>query len=78
MNSKFDVRKLRKQADKLNGIIASRNLWVITPEGKRRVINCEVMSEGLTVEDLYSGNTYDVTGNTFEDGYGQSVNISAL
>jgi hypothetical protein len=71
--SKFNIRALRAQADKINGIICSRNLFVCLPGEKRRVINCEVMSEGLTVEDLYSGNTYDVATNKFEDGYSREV-----
>lgn len=71
--SAFNIRALRAQANALNGVIHSRNLWICLPGEKRRVINCEVNGEGLTVQDLYSGNNYLVSGNKFEDGYGKEV-----
>lgn len=71
--SKSMARTLRVQRDQLNGVIHSRNLYVCLPEGKRRVYCAEIVSGRLTVEDLYSGSKYDVSGNKFEDGYGKEV-----
>lgn len=67
-------RKLQKQADELNGIIHSRNLY----SNGRRYVNACVVKDGsgawvLAVTDLHSETLVPVAGKTFVDGYGQEV-----
>ena len=67
-------RENAKRADTLNAVVHSRNLYMDTPEGKRRVIDAHVLPCGsLAVRDLYTAKAVPATGKTFSDGYGNSV-----
>lgn len=71
-------RDLTIRCNELNGIIHSRNLYVVTPNGNRRVIDAhfEIRYGGepeLVVRDLFNEKLIPVEGNKFIDGYGQEV-----
>jgi hypothetical protein len=75
------LRRLQREADAVNAIIHRSNLFIIKPEGRERVINCTVGQDNagncfLVVEGLYTAAKYQIAGNTFTNGRGESVTFS--
>lgn len=66
-----------KQLGMLRETIHNRNLYVVTPEGRRRVVDCHVGSDGhITVRDLYDSNrTYRVAYSKLIDGNENEVKL---
>lgn len=74
------ARQLQKQADELNGVIHSRNLYLAqNAAANRRCINAHVATDTggkfLAVQDLYSNALYPVADFQWIDGYGAEVCI---
>lgn len=67
-------RKLKKLVDQVNMVIHRENLYIARPGGNRRVINAQLLSGEVTVEDLHTGVLYPVLGESkFSNGYGYDV-----
>lgn len=70
------IKRMKATVDKLNGIIASKNLYlVMNGLSTRRVINAHIKESEIFVTDLYTELSVKVQGNKFVDGYGNDVVI---
>lgn len=63
-------KELRKQCDKLNGVICSQNLYSVAGG---RYYNAEVVNGVLTVESLHSGDKVPFEDGKFRNGYGTVI-----
>jgi len=72
-NSVKPNKALIKKRDELNGIIASRNLYL----SGIRYINAQIIGDKIMVESLWAGTLVEyVDDGSFVNGWGHSVFLS--
>lgn len=68
-------KQLFNRINTVNRIIHTRNLFVVTPNGSERVIECQISGGIAGVTGLWTGTYYRLDGNTFKDGNGSPVTV---